>query len=72
MFGRPIALAAAYGIAVSGTMLITTILLYRVAVSRWQWPPVVAIPVIAFFGAIEAHLPGFQFDQDRRRAAGFR
>src|ERR1700736_3277530 len=30
-------LAAAYGIAVSGTMLITTILLYRVAVSRWQW-----------------------------------
>ena len=29
-------LAAAYGIAVSGTMLITTILLYRVAVSRWN------------------------------------
>src|SRR5216684_580751 len=44
-------LAAAYGIAVSGTMLITTILLYRVAVSRWQWPPTVAIPII---GAIEA------------------
>ena len=47
-------LAAAYGIAVSGTMLITTILLYRVAVSRWQWPPAVAIPVIAIFGAIDA------------------
>ena len=47
-------LAAAYGIAVSGTMLITTILLYRVAVRRWQWPPVVAIPVIAIFGAIDA------------------
>jgi KUP system potassium uptake protein len=47
-------LAAAYGIAVSGTMLITTILLYRVAVSRWKWPPVVAIPVIAIFGAIDA------------------
>ena len=47
-------LAAAYGIAVSGTMLITTILLYRVAVSRWQWPPAVAIPVIAMFGAIDA------------------
>ena len=31
-------LAAAYGIAVSGTMLITTVLLYRVAVTRWQWP----------------------------------
>jgi KUP system potassium uptake protein len=47
-------LAAAYGIAVSGTMLITTILLYRVAVSRWQWPAGVAIPVIAIFGAIDA------------------
>jgi KUP system potassium uptake protein len=47
-------LAAAYGIAVSGTMLITTILLYRVAVSRWQWPPGAAIPVIAVFGAIDA------------------
>jgi KUP system potassium uptake protein len=47
-------LAAAYGIAVSGTMLITTILLYRVAVTRWQWPPAVAIPVIAMFGAIDA------------------
>ena len=47
-------LAAAYGIAVSGTMLITTILLYRVAVSRWQWPSAVAIPIIAIFGAIDA------------------
>jgi KUP system potassium uptake protein len=47
-------LAAAYGIAVSGTMLITTILLYRVAVSRWQWPPGAAIPIIVLFGAIDA------------------
>jgi KUP system potassium uptake protein len=47
-------LAAAYGIAVSGTMLITTILLYRVAVHRWQWPRSAAIPIIAVFGAIDA------------------
>lgn len=47
-------LAAAYGIAVSGTMLITTILLYRVAVTRWAWPPIVAVPVIAIFGIIDA------------------
>ncbi len=47
-------LAAAYGIAVSGTMLITTILLYHVAVSRWGWPPAVAAPIIAAFGAIDA------------------
>ncbi len=47
-------LAGAYGIAVSGTMLITTILLYRVAVGRWQWSRAVAIPVIAGFGVIDA------------------
>ena len=47
-------LAAAYGIAVSGTMLITTILLYRVAVSRWRWPPAAAVPFVAIFGAIDA------------------
>jgi KUP system potassium uptake protein len=47
-------LAAAYGIAVSGTMLITTILLYRVAVVRWRWPSAVAIPVVVIFGAIDA------------------
>jgi KUP system potassium uptake protein len=47
-------LAAAYGIAVSGTMLTTTILLYRVAVARWGWPPVLAVPVIAAFGVIDA------------------
>jgi KUP system potassium uptake protein len=47
-------LAAAYGIAVSGTMLITTILLYRVAIARWHWSPGIAIPIIAIFGAIDA------------------
>ena len=47
-------LAAAYGIAVSGTMLVTTILLYRVAVTRWRWSPAIAIPVIAAIGAIDA------------------
>jgi len=47
-------LAAAYGIAVSGTMLITTLLLYRVAVTRWEWPRGVAIPIVAAFGAIDA------------------
>jgi KUP system potassium uptake protein len=47
-------LAAAYGIAVSGTMLTTTILLYRVAVTKWAWTPAIAIPIIAAFGAIDA------------------
>jgi KUP system potassium uptake protein len=53
LFRSSDSLAAAYGIAVSGTMLITTILLYRVAVSRWHWPSAVAVPIIAVFGAID-------------------
>jgi KUP system potassium uptake protein len=47
-------LAGAYGIAVSGTMLATTILLYRVAVARWNWKPALAVPFIVFFGTIDA------------------
>jgi KUP system potassium uptake protein len=47
-------LAGAYGIAVSTTMLATTILLYRVAVTRWQWPPAIAILILAVFGAVDA------------------
>jgi KUP system potassium uptake protein len=31
-------LAAAYGIAVTATMAITTLLFYRVVVDRWRWP----------------------------------
>jgi len=52
-------LAAAYGIAVTGTMAITTILFARLTHSRWQWPVwrtlLVAGPFLfvdlAFFGA---------------------
>ena len=52
-------LAAAYGIAVTGTMIITTILFYRVARDRWQWSVPVAgtlcglflVVDLAFFGA---------------------
>jgi KUP system potassium uptake protein len=54
MFRSSDALASAYGIAVSGTMLVTTMLLYRVAVTRWRWPPLVAGAVIALFSGIEA------------------
>lgn len=46
-------LAAAYGIAVSMTMLITTLLIYIVARDRWKLPRwAIAIPV-AFFLAID-------------------
>jgi KUP system potassium uptake protein len=40
-------LAAAYGIAVTGTMTITTILAAFMIVMFWQWPLVIAIPVIS-------------------------
>ncbi len=36
-FGSSSNLAAAYGIAVTTTMVVTTVLLYRVAQKRWDW-----------------------------------
>jgi KUP system potassium uptake protein len=52
-------LAAAYGIAVTGTMTITTLLFHRVARDLWRWPPLRVWPLtllflsvdLAFFGA---------------------
>ena len=40
-------LAAAYGIAVTGTMTITSMLIAFVIVMLWRWPLVIAIPLIA-------------------------
>ncbi len=31
-------LAAAYGIAVTGTMLVTSVLVFALAVRAWKWP----------------------------------
>jgi KUP system potassium uptake protein len=58
-FGSSTALAAAYGIAVTLTMVITAVLLQVIATERWRWPPAVAYTVtgifltidLAFFGA---------------------
>jgi KUP system potassium uptake protein len=52
-FGSSTALASAYGIAVTMTMLITTILFYFVARYSWKWNPFVAIGLCGFFGAVE-------------------
>jgi KUP system potassium uptake protein len=46
-------LAAAYGVAITTTMLITTILFYVVARKRWHWAAVIAVPVAAFFISID-------------------
>jgi len=58
-FGSSSKLAAAYGIAVTTTMVITTLLAYVVARQRWGWSPLAAGALtlmfvcvdLAFFGA---------------------
>jgi KUP system potassium uptake protein len=58
-FGSSAALAAAYGIAVTLTMIITAVLLHVVATERWGWPAAAATALsaifltvdVAFFGA---------------------
>ncbi|MBO9552412.1 potassium transporter Kup [Pseudomonas sp.] len=43
------ALAAAYGVAVTGTMLMTTILVSAVMLLLWKWPPVLMVPILVGF-----------------------
>ncbi|HEU0299353.1 MAG TPA: potassium transporter Kup [Longimicrobium sp.] len=45
--------AAAYGVAVTTTMVITTLLLFRVERERWRWPLWKAAPFLAVFLAID-------------------
>jgi KUP system potassium uptake protein len=48
-FGSSDRLAGAYGTAVSTTMLLTTVLLYRAMRHVWRWPIAVAIAVAGVF-----------------------
>jgi KUP system potassium uptake protein len=58
-FGSSSNLASAYGVAVSTTMLITTILIFFITREKWRWHPLLALLVtcmfltedISFFGA---------------------
>ncbi|AIR89821.1 potassium transporter Kup [Pseudomonas cremoricolorata] len=43
------ALAAAYGVAVTGTMLMTTLLVAVVMLLLWKWPPLLAVPILLGF-----------------------
>jgi KUP system potassium uptake protein len=52
-FGKSDNLAAAYGIAVSLTMLLTTLLLFIAMREIWRWPLAAALPVAAFFAVID-------------------
>ena len=48
------ALAAAYGIAVTGTMLITTVLAFVVARRIWGWPVLACVALVAIFLVVTA------------------
>ncbi len=56
-FQRSSGLAAAYGIAVTGTMGITSIVYYYVIRHRWKWSAWVAVPLVVGFLALD--LPFF-------------
>ena len=43
------ALAGAYGIAVSSTMVVTTFMLYLLIRDHWQWHPAIAASFVLFF-----------------------
>ncbi|ABB24860.1 Kup system potassium uptake protein [Pelodictyon luteolum DSM 273] len=52
-FGSSSKLAAAYGVAVTATMLISTILFYYIARDLWKWNPAALNVMITFFAAID-------------------
>jgi KUP system potassium uptake protein len=52
-FKSSTALAAAYGIAVTGTMAITTLLFYEICILRWNWPKWRALALCGFFMLID-------------------
>jgi KUP system potassium uptake protein len=49
-------LAAAYGIAVTGTMLVTTVLVFAMAVRVWKWGWPLSLLVLGGFMAVDATL----------------
>jgi KUP system potassium uptake protein len=53
-FGSSEKLAAAYGIAVTGTMLVTTLAFFRVTRLRWQWAWWKILPLGLFFVVVES------------------
>ena len=49
-------IASAYGIAVTGTMLITTLLVATLAVRTWKWPAIVTAPVFLLLLVVDTAL----------------
>ena len=57
-FGSSSSLANAYGIAVTGTFLTTTVLIYFVARRQWGWGALATGIVVLCFGAVDAAFLG--------------
>ncbi len=53
IFQKSTALAAAYGLAVTGTMLITSVVFFLVGIHRWNWNRPLAIALLAVFLAFD-------------------
>jgi KUP system potassium uptake protein len=60
-------LAAAYGIAVTGTMSITSILFYAVARRRWHWSRLRAGTLVSLFLVVDLAFFGGELRQDLPR-----
>ncbi|CAN7744706.1 potassium transporter Kup [Mesorhizobium sp. LjNodule214] len=52
-FGESSRLASAYGISVTGNMLVTNILLFIVMTRIWKWPVGVAVALMAVFAFVD-------------------
>ncbi len=53
LFGESSRLAAAFGLAVSGTMAVTSLAFYQVARIRFGWPRALALAVVAAFLVVD-------------------
>ena len=63
------ALAAAYGISVTGTMIISSILFYHVATGRWGWKRGTAAALVGLFLCID--IPLFSANLEKLGAGGW-
>jgi KUP system potassium uptake protein len=67
IFGSVTRLAAAYGFAVAGVMLSTSITLMAVSIQHWRWHPALAVPV---FGSLILLDSGFVIANSLKFADG--
>ena len=62
-------LAAAYGVAVTGTMVITSLIYYQVTRTTWRWSLIQAVPLLALFLSFD--LPFFLASLTKFASGGF-